>query len=122
MADAVMTNMDYPVVEPVCPQCASPKLTFLEHGPGGAVFRCEECGRATIQRWMVFPKTEARVPIRPRALMALTLFNPAAGFWDSPQRKRQLHEDADSHGLSFERAGTELPSSDRENGLLVEPR
>ena len=68
-----------PAVEPVCPQCGSPKLTFLEHGSGGAVFRCEECGLATIQRWMMAPKTEARQPVRPRSLMAFSLLK-SGGF------------------------------------------
>ena len=68
-----------PVVEPVCPQCSSPKLTFLEHGSGGAVFRCEECGRATIQRWMAAPKADARLPVRPRSLMAFGPPKPTDG-------------------------------------------
>jgi len=40
---------------PVCPQCGSQKLTFLEHGSGVTVFQCEACSRATVQRWEVAP-------------------------------------------------------------------
>jgi predicted RNA-binding Zn-ribbon protein involved in translation (DUF1610 family) len=69
-----------PAVEPVCPQCGSASLSFLEHGSGGAVFKCEECGRATIQRWMLTPKSGKPAPIRPRVLMALTLFKTAGEF------------------------------------------
>jgi transposase-like zinc ribbon protein len=36
---------------PVCPHCASHALTFLEHGSGVTVFRCEACTRATVQQW-----------------------------------------------------------------------
>jgi hypothetical protein len=60
-------TMEPSLVEPRCPQCHSLELTFLEHGAGGAVFRCEECGRATIQRWIVAPVPP---PPKPRATLA----------------------------------------------------
>jgi len=39
------------MLERVCPYCASNKLRFLEHGPGGTLFQCELCTRAAVQRW-----------------------------------------------------------------------
>jgi transposase-like protein len=35
---------------PSCPHCASRKLTFLEHGAGVSVFRCEDCARTSTER------------------------------------------------------------------------
>ena len=46
--------------EPVCPHCGSTKVTFLEHGSGVIVFRCENCARATIQRWTAHAAAQAR--------------------------------------------------------------
>jgi hypothetical protein len=45
----------------ICPHCSSLKLNFLEHGSGVTVFQCEDCSRATVQRW-----APAIVPVKPR--------------------------------------------------------
>jgi transposase-like zinc ribbon protein len=54
--------MPSPILNRVCPHCASQKLTFLEHGSGVTVFQCEACARATVQRWRVPPELAAAVP------------------------------------------------------------
>jgi hypothetical protein len=36
---------------PACVHCASPKLTFLEHGSGASVYLCDECGRTSVERY-----------------------------------------------------------------------
>jgi uncharacterized Zn finger protein len=36
----------------ICPQCGSRELTFVEHIAAGPVYRCNECGRAMVLRWM----------------------------------------------------------------------
>ena len=43
---------------PICPHCSSQKLTFMEHGSGVTVFQCEDCARATVQRWETNPAAE----------------------------------------------------------------
>jgi hypothetical protein len=50
--------------EPVCPHCGSRKLTFLEHGSGVTVFRCENCVRATVQRWTPAPPAKSTTTVR----------------------------------------------------------
>ena len=48
---------------PVCPHCGSLKLTFLEHGSAVAVYQCELCGRATVQRWEPTPPAVTKPPV-----------------------------------------------------------
>ena len=71
MAHAMLASMASSRIDPVCPHCGSYSVTFLEHGSGVTVFRCEHCARATIQRWTPPPpppredeprKTFARLP------------------------------------------------------------
>jgi hypothetical protein len=50
MAGAVSISMQLRIPLPVCPHCASSKLTFAEPGSGVSGFRCQTCARTTVHR------------------------------------------------------------------------
>jgi NMD protein affecting ribosome stability and mRNA decay len=51
-------GMPTSILTRVCPHCSSQKLKFMEHGSGVTVFQCEDCARATVQRWEANPAAE----------------------------------------------------------------